>query len=340
MIGSPLLPLAIGGVGLLGSVFGWLLEPARFGHAWLAALTAWLEWPLGSLALLLIHALTGGRWGETIRPALLAGVATLPLLLPALLPLAANFDALYPWARPDAVIPNAFYLNVPFFAGRGVVYLIVWFGLAAVVFRALHRGRALARFAAPGLLLLAFTATFAAIDMTLSLSPAFNSSIWGMIAAAGAGLMALSIATLVSAATADATALADLRRLLLGLVVLWAYLDFMQFLIVWESDLARESAWYVQRSTQGWGFVAALVALGHFLLPAALLIVPAVQRSRRGIMLVAVWLVLMEILHAWWLVLPATSGGISWIDVCAVLTFGGFGAALARRAPQRAVAHV
>ena len=36
----------------------------------------------------------------------------------------------------------------------------------------------------------------------------------------------------------------DLGRLLQGLLVLWVYLDFMQFLIVWQSDLPQEAAWY------------------------------------------------------------------------------------------------
>jgi hypothetical protein len=332
-------PMTLGAVGVLGSLLGWLVDPPAFAHAWLAAFSVWLEWPLGSLALLLAHALTGGRWGIAIRPALLGGLATLPLLLPGLLPLAAMFHVLYPWARPDAVIPNAFYLNVPFFAGRSLVYLIVWFGLAAAVLGALRGGRALARLAAPGLLLLAFTATFAAIDFVLSLSPEFNSSVWGMIAAAGAGLLALSVATFASAATADRAALADLQRLLLGLVVLWAYLDFMQFLIVWESDLAPESAWYVARSTHGWGLAVIVIAVGHFLLPAALLIMPAVRRSRRAIMAVAAWLVLMEIIHTAWLVLPAEGGGVSWIDIFPLLAFGGVGATLALQVPPRALAH-
>lgn len=340
MTRATLLPLVVGVVGLLGALLGWMLDPAPFARAWLAAFTVWLEWPLGSLALLLVHALTGGRWGEAVRPALLGGIATLPLVVPGLLPLAATFHALYPWARPDADIANAFYLNVPFFAGRFVGYLIIWFGLAALVFAAVRRGRAVARFAAPGLLLLAVTATFAAIDTTLSLSPDFSSSEWGMIEAASAGMLALAIATLASAATADRAAVADLGRLLLGLVVLWAYLDFMQFLIVWESDLKPGATWYVQRSSHGWGFVVALISVGHFLLPAAMLVVPAIQRSRRAILFVAGWLVLMEIVHASWLVLPAGGGGLSWIDIFPLLAFGGFGAVLALHTPRRVLAHV
>src|ERR1700685_3079040 len=121
-----------------------------------------------------------------IRPQLVAGMVTLPLLLPALIPLMAMLAALYPWARADAAmhLDNRFYLNLPFFIGRFIVYLIVWFGLAELILRALRRPApdlALARLAPPGLILLAITVTYAAIDMTMSLDPRFVSSIYGLI---------------------------------------------------------------------------------------------------------------------------------------------------------------
>ena len=61
----------VGAIGLALALLGWLLEPTVFPHAWLAALSSWIGWPLGCLALLLVHALTGGRWGDAIRPQLL-----------------------------------------------------------------------------------------------------------------------------------------------------------------------------------------------------------------------------------------------------------------------------
>src|SRR3978361_1067159 len=77
---------AVGGLGLAVAVFGALLQPDAFAFAWLSALTVWLRWPLGCLALILVHALTGGRWGMPIRPWLLLGIGALPLLLPAIIP--------------------------------------------------------------------------------------------------------------------------------------------------------------------------------------------------------------------------------------------------------------
>ncbi len=59
------------------------------------------------------------------------------------------------------------------------------------------------------------------------------------------------------------------------------------------------------------------------------------QRSRPVIMAVAALLIGMEVLRAWWTVLPALGRGIGWIDIAAVAGLAGaaFGSAswLARR---------
>lgn len=322
----------VGIVGLLFALLGWLLEPVVFPYAWLAALTAWIGWPLGCMALLLVHVLTGGRWGETLRPYLLVGIGTLPLLLPAIVPLLLVLPRLYPWLHPGFDLPNNFYLNAPFAMGRGIVYLIVWFGLGAMTIRPEPPS---APFAVIGLILLALTVTFAAIDATMSLDPHFISSDYGMIAGAEGGLLAISICILGAALDAGLprATFDDLGRLLQGLLVLWAYLDFMQFLIVWQSDLPHESAWYIARSTGGWGIMAGIVALGHFVLPFFALMSPRVRSSRAGIGAIAALLVAMEILRAWWLVLPAAHRAPSWIDVAAMLAIGGLSTALALSGP-------
>jgi hypothetical protein len=312
-------------IGLVLCALGWMLDPAAFALGWVAALSFWLAWPIGSMALLMIHALTGGRWGDAIAPGLRAGVVTLPLLLPALVPILLSTGSLYAWARLGAALYNAFYLNLPFAAGRLLIYLVSWFGLFWLVLRP----RGLASVAPAGLMLLAVTFTFATIDLTMSLDPKFNSSIYGLIALAGAGLTALSVGILGAAAAAEEAVLPDLSRLLLGTVVLWTYLDFMQLLIVWQSDLASDAPWYVVRSGGLWGAVALAVALGHFLLPFGLLL--SRQRSRTVLMGVSVLLLVMEMLRAWWLVLPASPHGPSWIDAAAVLAFAGCSAFLALR---------
>jgi hypothetical protein len=329
-----------GGAGLAGAAIGWIVAPAAFPHAWLAAVTAWLGWPIGCMGLLLIHALTGGHWGYATRPQLVAGMITLLLLPAALIPLAIVAPTLYSWLHPDVAVllDNGFYLNLPAFLARTIAYLIVWFGLSLLIIRALRQDGpdlSLARIAPAGLILLAITVTFAAIDTTMSLDPHFVSSAYGLIEIAEMGLLALSVsifAAVIGEPPDDGT-LRSLGRLLLALLILWAYLDFMQLLIVWQSDLPNEASWYISRSTGGWAFAAALVAGGHFVLPFFALLSPKVQRSRRGIGCVTALLILSEVVRNWWLVLPASGMGFSIVDVLAMLGVIGIAAALALRAP-------
>jgi hypothetical protein len=333
----------VGGVGLLGSAIVWVVSPTCFPHAWLAAVTFWLAWPLGSMALLFIHALTGGRWGGAIRPLLASGVATLPLLLPAVVPLLFVLPALYPWMHADvaARLDNGFYLNPPFFYARSVVYLIVWLGLAGAVLRALRQENPeplMFRMAAPALILLALTVTFAAIDFTLSLDPRFASSIYGMLVASEAVLLALSIAVLGVTFVHrcdDPESTHDLGKLLFALLVLWAYLDFMQVLIVWNSDLPDEANWYLPRLLGGWADVAVFIATVHFLLPFLALIWPQTQRSRMALRGLAALLVVTEVPRAWWHVIPAAGRPLSALDAVPMVTILGLAAAMALRTFHR-----
>ena len=330
---------AMAAVGLGGSALGWMTAPADFPHAWLAAVTFWIGWPLGSLALIFIHALTGGRWGLAIRRQLAMAVATMPLILPALIPILVAGRLLYPWMQPaaDSGLANRFYLNAPFFYARLAIYLIAWLGLALATLRALRRVNPephLSRLAPGGLILLALTVTFFAVDFTLSLEPQFKSSIYGMLTGSEAVLLALSAALMgasLMGGGGDPDAARDLGRLLFGLLVLWAYLDFMQLLIVWNSNLPDEAGWYGKRLAGFWGTLAVIVAVFHFVLPFLVLIWPRVQRSRRATGLVAAMLVAAEIPRAWWIVIPAARRGVDWTDAAAMTAMIGIAAGIAIR---------
>jgi hypothetical protein len=323
--------LLLGLAGLAISMLGWNLEPKEFYGAWLAALTVLAGFALGSVGLVLANILTGGRWGAVVQPSLRAGVAAVPLLLPAAVPFALGLSVLYPWARPGAHTANAFYLNVPYFALRSAAYLLLWLVLAALVLG----GVGLRRIAPPALFLLGISVSFAAIDTTMSLDPSFTSSIYGMLTACDMVLLALSVAVLVTAGQAPDALRADLGKLLLALVILFIYLDFMQLLIVWQSDLASESPWYLVRSRGYWGALRIIIAVGHFVLPFALLLSSRMQRSRRIILGVAGLLVFVEVLRAWWTVLPALGLRIGWIDVSCMVGVGGLALGVGKWVAER-----
>ena len=160
-------------------------------------------------------------------------------------------------SRPPAQVDNALYLDAAFVL-RGVIYLLIWLVLAVLVTRAAANANELARLAPPALILLALTTTFADIDAIMSLEPTFASSIFGLVQISEMSTLSLSIAALglLFRRRPQPEALRQLARLLLAFVILWSYLAFMQLLIVWQSDLPYEAAWYLPRWRQEWRVTA------------------------------------------------------------------------------------
>ena len=237
--------LAIGISALVACLLLGLFVDAR--QALLSYLFAFLFFTglaVGSLALLMVHTLTGGAWGYYIRPALLAAARTLPLTALLAIPLLVCVRVLYPWAQPAALAHDAllrkqtWYLDSTFFVSRTIGYFAIWLVLLRLVSRwigNLERVRALPRLAAPGLLLYALTTLLAATDWVLSLTPHWHSSVYGMMVATGwllAATALATLATLMAPATNDAPSphlLHDLGNLLLMFVLAWSYLAFMQY---------------------------------------------------------------------------------------------------------------
>ena len=131
-------------IGALGAavclVAGWS-DPGRALESWLVAWLYGLGIALGSLAVLLIHHVTGGAWGVVIRRPLEAAARTVPVLAILFLPIALGVTHLYPWAAPHAAEHDvllqhkAAYLNVPFFLVRAAFYFAVWTALATFLGR-------------------------------------------------------------------------------------------------------------------------------------------------------------------------------------------------------------
>src|SRR6476469_7147025 len=93
--------LGVIGIGL--TVLGFLVDRTQFFTAYLIAYVCVLAFPLGAMGLLMVHTLTGGLWGWTIRPFLLAGIRTLPWMALFFLPIVLGMKELYPWTSAQVV---------------------------------------------------------------------------------------------------------------------------------------------------------------------------------------------------------------------------------------------
>ena len=111
----------------------------QFYKSYLLAYVFVLGIPIGSLALLMIHHLSGGRWSLALRRTFEASARTIPLMAVLFLPVILGIHDLYEWSHADVVasdpilLHKAPYLNQTGFILRAVGYFGIWSFLALML---------------------------------------------------------------------------------------------------------------------------------------------------------------------------------------------------------------
>lgn len=321
----PLLRLA---AGLAALAFAVLLGDWQAGY--LAAWLTLLALPLGALPLVAgLDALAPERFA-ILRPALVGGLRLMPVAALLALPLIAVVPVLYPFATgtPAATPLAAIWTTLPFLAARLVAALALWLWL----------GRRAAAGRGPAALVLglhAVLATLVSFDLITALDPRLGSSLIGLLM-----LVAWSGAALAAALLVTRRPEAGLLPLAL-LTATWAFLHFVQFLVVWSANLPAEVSWYLARGGllgRGLSLAGGTAAL----LAAALTLRPGPWTTRA----VAALTLAVHAGEMAWLVTPAARGAfvVTGPDVLAGLGVAAVAAGLApmlapllaRRAPMDA----
>ena len=329
---------------------GAVMNPAQFFRSYLVAYMFWIGIPLGSLGILMLHHLVGGGWGFIIRRVLECSLWTLPLMLLLAAPLFFGMSDLYPWARPEQVAAvdllqhRSGYMNAGFFAVRLVMYFVVWGALAYCLnYWSLEQdetgdpvlSRRLEMISGPGLVLLFLTATFSAVDWVMSLEVEFFSTIYGLLFVVGDTLATLAFGVCAIGWLRRKKPLSDfvssgrihdIGNLMLGFVMLWAYIAFSQYLIIWSANLPEEIPWYINRTGDGWVIIAVVLLLFHFALPFTLLLSRVTKQAVPTLMWVAALILVMRLVDIYWQVAPAFSEQeihLHWLDLATPVAMGG-----------------
>ena len=348
----------VGAVALFLSITGAVRTPELFYPAYLMSFMLVLGLTVGSLGLLTLQHLTSGHWGIIIRRPLESATRALPLIAVAFLPIAFfGMKYLYSGHGDDKGWLNApptgegalsafqkTYLTQSGFYIRAIIYFAIWLALM-FIFNAMSKqqdsnreDRALRRrlkmLAGPGIILYVFVMTFASIDWVMSISPHWASTIYGFLFVAGQLIssMSLMIAVVVLLARTEPFAsvlqkrhLHDLGKLLLAFVMLWAYFDFSQLLIIWSGNQPEEISFYRTRLYGGWGVVAVIVLVFHFFVPFFLLLSQDVKRNAKVLPRIAIWLIFMRLVDLFWMTRPEFTSRATptWLDIDLPIALGG-----------------
>lgn len=294
---------------------------------------------VGSLAWLCLGHMTGGAWAITSRRLFEAAARCIPLCAVLFIPVVISLfvhehgHSVYEWSDPaavrgdEALTHKSAYLNPLFFIIRAVVYFAIWFAFAYILSQWSAQQdktadprlrRKMQDISGPGILLFGLTVTFAAIDWGMSLEPHWFSTIYGLIIMAGWGLSALAFIITVATYLGSREPMDhayqplhfhDWGKLLLALVMLYAYFAFSQFLITWAGNLPEEIPFYLRRLRGGWQFIGLMIILFHFALPFVLLLSRMRKRRPRSLRRIALLMIFMRVVDLVFFFAPSVHQG-------------------------------
>ncbi len=329
--------LIVGAIFAVISGFVAFTHPEEFYRGYLLGFMCWLGVALGSMAILMIRHLTGGGWGTVIRRILGAAMRTLPLLAVLFIPVAFSVlkHSIYPWAIPveaiqeprirEHLIKNGFvrsYLNPTGFIVRAIIYFAIWNVLSFLLSKwskqtdspsTPNNSERFKAVSGPGLILYAFTIGFAAIDWIMSFDPTWVSTMFGLIILINQLLSAMCFAVVVERILFDYKPMSELLKpdfvhdhgkWMLAFTMVWAYFSFSQWLIIWAGNLPQEITFYLRRLNGGWGWIGLVLAFLGFAGPFALLLSRPFKRNIRKLVWLAVWMLFIRYLDAFWIIEP------------------------------------
>ena len=342
--------LMAGAVGLILSLAGAFLNVRQFFISYLYAWLFWAGLAFGSLEFLMLHHLTGGRWGWPVRRFLEAAMMTLPLLAVLFVPLFFGLHSLYEWMDAHAVATNPIlhhrrhYMNAPGFIIRAVIFFGIWIFVAFRLRRLsiaqdnsenVESTRQMRTLSGPGLALYPVTATFALTDWVLSLEPDWHSTMFLVLIVIGQMLSSLAFVICLLAALhtnapyagkVSETHFHHLGMLLFAFIMLWTYMSFSQFLIIYSGNLPNEIEWYLHRIASNWKAVLWFLVLFHFAVPFFLLLSRELKKRVAALTTFALIVLFAHLVNDYWLVAPSfykTAIALHWLDFTAPIGLGG-----------------
>jgi hypothetical protein len=295
-------------LGFAGCAVGMLIDPRTMLASYLVTWFAVSAIPIGALAVLFTSWLVRGGWTRDLREPLTAAALTMPVVAVLFLPVILGLSEIYPWASDASGLPafKAVYLTPWFFALRALIYFVVWTALALWAVRAAGDDAAMTRAASAGLIVWALTSSWAGIDWLESIEPHFHSSIYGLFAIdfdllAGLGFGIVALLTLKRTRQMANTAYSGT---LLAVLLLWAYMHAMQYIIIWTGNIPEEVIWYLRRLDGGWGVALWSLYILQFVVPFFVLLSERMRASSGTLLYLAVATLVLRWLEAAIFILP------------------------------------
>jgi hypothetical protein len=345
----PTIFLGVGVGGILLSLLGFILNREQAAFSWLFGFSYFFTISIGTLFWTCLHHATDAEWSVVVRRQLENFAKNLWVFFLLFLPilifgvqgylwrwwnLGDGVDVLLDEKRP--------FLSHGFFYVRMVAY---FFFLSWVSYSLWKRSTTqdtdgaakhtfmMRKFGIGGIPVVALCITFAGVDWLMGLDYHWFSTMWGVYLFAGAAGSSMSLLVLIIGAFQRAGYLSVVNKehyhimgkFMLAFTIFWAYIGFDQYMLIWYANIPEETIYFRIRNTETWWYFSQFLVIGRFFLPFPVLLFQATKKTKL-IYIVAVWVLLMQMLDIYVVVLPAlhkTGFSPSWMDLTSLLGVGG-----------------
>src|SRR5215470_17041423 len=350
--GLSLVVAAVAAVALVLCLVGALVNPHQFSYSWLFAFAFFFTLCAGCFFWTIVHHATDADWSVVVRRQLENLAALLAVLAVLFVPILLLRHHLYSWmdiprGAEEALDSKRAYLNSPFFILRAVVFL-GFFLLAALALRrfsVLQDKDGNPRFTIGmrkvsfiSLPMFALCLTFGAFDWLMSLNYRWFSTMFGVYIFAGTAGASMALLVLVITALRQAGYLKDvvtvehyhiMGKWMLAFCVFWAYIGFGQYMLIWYANMPEETQFFLTRNTQSWWALSMLLVIGRFFVPFGILLMRSIKKNPHQLSILAGWMILMQMLDMYLIVLPALHGTGVHVSIWDLLSLIAIGTTLA-----------
>src|SRR3989440_795400 len=342
----------VGIVGLGLSVVGAFVSPKQFSFSWLFAFAFYFTILAGCFFWIIVHHVVDAEWSVAVRRQLENLAMLLAVMVVFFIPIVIFRHHLYDWMNikigHDPILDSKRgYLNWHFFVVRAVFYF-VFFIAATLLFRrfSIRQDRDgnpaftinMRRVAFTTLPVFGLSLTFGAYDWLLGVDYHWFSTMWGVYIFAGAAGSSMSLLVLVITALRKAGYLKEtvtaehyhiMGKWMLAFTIFWAYIGFSQYMLIWYANMPEETEYFIRRNTESWNALSLFLVIGRFFVPFAILLVRGPKKKPLQLCLIAGWIVFMQMVDLYIVILPALHGKGVLVSVWDFMPLIGMGATLA-----------
>lgn len=333
-------------IGILTIGFGLYFNPEKTWANFLLNNYYFLSIAIGATFFLAIQYITQSGWSALF--------IRVPHAIGTYLPVAAfltfflifGMHSLYHWSTPGAAAHDSIiehkspYLNVPFFFIRLFIFFTLWILMTTILrknslkedheggLKYFHKSEFHSKIY---IFILAITFSLATFDLIMSIDVHWVSTIFAVMNFISGFYHSIAIITLIILFLnrkghfihLNDSHLNDFSKYLFRLSILWAYLWFVQYLLIWFTNIPEETIYYVTRTEGNWRIYFFLNFILNFAIPFLVLLPKKTNSNKTIISFICIILIIGQWVDLYLQIMPGVTG-VSSIGFIEIGTFTGF----------------